>query len=149
MQTLPPQPEVVLPPHLPAQCFVAAASDYHIPPIVLVAMAKVESNGRPVVGQNRDGSVDLGVMQHNSNSWVPYLQRQYGISPQQLLGNACQSIRAAAYVLRREINSRACQGWDLWCGVGRYHHPSNQRLADTYVSKVRQAMDAIVSGGRF
>jgi len=148
MQTLPP-PQVILPPNLPAQCFVAAASDYQVPPMVLVAMAKVESNGRSTVGRNSDGSVDIGVMQHNSNSWVPYLTKTYGITPQQLLGNACQSIRAAAYVLRREMNTRVCQGWDLWCGVGRYHHPSNKQLAEVYVEKVRRAMATIVSGGRF
>lgn len=145
----PPQQEVVLPAHLPAQCFVQTAVDYDLPAIVLVAMAKVESNGRSAVGVNKNGSVDLGVMQHNTDSWVPHLARNYGILPQDLLANPCQSIRAAGYVLRVEQNHKSCKARDIWCGVGRYHSPNDPAKSTAYVQRVRSALNGLLSGGKF
>lgn len=144
-----PQQEVVLPAHLPAHCFVQTATDYRVPAIVLVAMAKVESNGRSAVGVNKNGSLDLGVMQHNTDSWVPHLTRRYGILPQDLLANPCQSIRAAGYVLRVEQNAKACKGRDIWCGVGRYHSPNDATKSEVYVRKVRAALNDLLTGGKF
>lgn len=142
-------PRVVLPARLPAQCFIEAASAYGVPALVLVAMVKNESQGRSVASRNKDGSVDYGVAQHNSRSWVPYLEEHYGITKEALLSNPCQSIRAQAYVLRRELNTKACKGRDVWCGVARYHAPNSPRLQGIYVDRVRRALDRIVRTGRF
>lgn len=147
------QPKVVLPAHLPSACFIRAARDYMVPELVLAAMVKVESGGRSVVGNNRDGSQDLGVAQHNTRSWVPYFERKYGISRSELLNNPCQSIRAQAYTLRHEWNHRRCALMPVqegvWCAVGRYHAPNNQRLAQVYVQKVQKAYLDMLTAGRF
>lgn len=142
-------PPIILPPHLPAQCFSQPAADYKVPEIVLVALTKVESKGKSVVGKNSNGSFDLGVAQHNTGSWVPFLQKKFGITPESLLNNPCQSIRAAAYVLRVEMNHKKCAGQDIWCGIGRYHSPNNPTLAAIYISKINDAITSIVSRGRY
>lgn len=147
------QVRVVLPSHLPSACFIQAARDYAVPDLVLAAMVKVESGGRSVVANNRDGSQDVGVAQHNTRSWVPYFEQKYGITRQDLLSNPCQSIRAQAYTLRREWNHRSCAplAWiqGVWCAVGRYHAPNNQRLAQIYVQKVQKAYMDMIAAGRF
>lgn len=144
-----PPPTVVLPANLPAQCFVTPAQDYNVPPMVLVAMVKVESKGRSVVSRNKNGSLDLGVAQHNTDSWVPYFKKKFGIEPAALATNPCQSIRAAAYVLRTELNHKSCAGSDIWCAVGRYHAPNNRNLAAIYIGKVKAAMNQILGKGAF
>jgi len=148
MDALPP-PQVVLPRHLPAHCFVQSAGDYRVPEIVLVAMVKVESNGKARVARNTDGSSDIGVAQHNTRSWVPYLATHYGIAPEALATNPCQSIRAAAFVLRKEMNHRSCAGVDVWCGVKRYHAPNNTAAANAYLQKVQVALSRIIETGSF
>lgn len=140
---------IVLPPHLPAGCIALASLDYTIPAPVMLAIIKTESGGRAVVSRNANGSFDYGVAQHNTNSWVPFFEKKYGIARQSLIDSPCQSIRAQAYVLRTEMNSRECRGVDVWCAVGRYHAPNNMRARAQYVPKVRSALELIMSTGRF
>lgn len=142
-------PRVVLPARLPAHCFTEAANAYGVPALVLVAMVKHESQGRSVASRNKDGSFDYGVAQHNSRSWVPYLEQRYGISKEALMASPCQSIRAQAYVLRREQNTKACKGRDIWCGVARYHAPNSPKHQRIYVERVQRALAQIVRTGRF
>jgi Transglycosylase SLT domain len=151
-----PQADVVLPAHLPAQCFVQPAQDFRVPEMVLVALVKVESgDGHSKITKNANGTYDLGVAQTNTASWVPYLKKHYGIDPSALAYNACQSIRAAAFVLRMEMNHKTCnssatsQGENIWCGVRRYHAPNNKTAAEIYVSKVYKAMMEIAQKGKF
>lgn len=144
-----PPSSVILPQHLPAECFIQSANDYQIPSMVLVALVKVESNGLNTIGRNVGGTYDLGVAQHNSKSWVPYLKKHFGIQPESLANNPCQSIRAAAYVLRIEMNHKKCAGVDVWCGVGRYHSPNNRVEAQSYIQKISLALQSIVSKGKF
>lgn len=140
---------IVLPERLPAQCVQQAASDYAVPVEIVLAIVRHESRGRSVASRNRNGTYDLGVAQHNTGSWVPYFRDRYGIDPQSLLDSPCQSIRALAYTLRRELDSRECAGTDIWCAVGRYHAPNNLRHRSVYVPKVAQALQEMLSSGRF
>lgn len=143
------RPELVLPAHLPAACFVTAATDYNVPAEVLVAMIKQESRGKPVVRSNKDGSIDYGYAQINSASWVPYMERKYSIPREALVSSPCQAIRVQAYVLRVEQNHKRCAQRDIWCGVGRYHAPNNESAAATYVAKVRAELARMLRTGRF
>jgi hypothetical protein len=140
---------VVVPERIPVECVQVAAFDYSVPAMLLLAMLKVESGGRSVVSSNANGTQDIGMAQHNSASWVPYLERRYGITANDLLRSPCQSIRAQAYVLRREINTRECGGFDLWCGVARYHSPGNVHARKRYVARVHGALAEILESGRF
>ena len=140
---------IVLPNHLPAWCIAQAAQDYTLPAEVLVAIVKTESDGRSVVSRNSNGSLDYGVAQINSASWVPYFEREFGISRESLVRSPCQAMRAQAYVLRKEMNSRECGGVDLWCAVGRYHAPNNLAQRQIYVPKVQAALRKLLATGRF
>jgi len=140
---------IVVPDRIPVGCVQVAASDYSVPAVLLLAMLKVESGGRSVVSSNANGTQDIGMAQHNSASWVPYLERRYGITAGDLLRSPCQSIRAQAYVLRREMNTRECGGFDLWCGVARYHSPGNANARKRYVARVHGALTEILESGRF
>lgn len=140
---------VILPERLPAGCIQTAADAFALPATVLLAMIKVESNGYPAVSRNANGTWDLGVAQHNTSSWVPYFERNYGITAQQLAHDVCQSVRAQAYVLRREVNSRECAGVDLWCAVARYHAPRNIQARQTYLGKVQAALQQMLTTGQF
>jgi hypothetical protein len=140
---------VILPDRLPAGCIQSAADDFGLPATVLLAMIKVESNGHSAVSRNANGTWDVGVAQHNTASWVPYFERNYGITAEQLASDVCQSVRAQAYVLRREVNSRECAGVDLWCAVARYHSPRNLQARQTYLNKVRAALQQMLATGRF
>lgn len=142
-------PSVVLPARLPAQCFLSAATDYVVPPMVLVAMVKHESRGRSVARVNTNGTVDSGVAQINDASWGRYMQSRYNISTQALMSSPCQSIRVMAYVLRMEMNSRECAGTDVWCAVGRYHAPNSLANRALYVPKVKSALTEIERTRRF
>lgn len=140
---------IALPPHLPATCIAQASADYAVPATIMLAIVQVESAGRSVVARNANNSLDIGVAQHNTNSWVPYFERRYGIDRQSLLDSPCQSMRAQAYVLRMEMNSKECGGTDVWCAVGRYHAPNNMAARAVYVPKVRAALDRMLRAGRF
>lgn len=146
----PAPPRIVLPDHLPAQCFDQAAQMYGVEASVLVAIVKVESRGKPqTVAVNTNGSQDIGAAGLNTNSWVPYFSRNYGIKRESLLSDVCLSIRAAAYALRWEWNRKACTNRDIWCAVARYHHPNDRAAQSVYVPKVQAALSSMIKTGRF
>jgi len=138
-------PVIDLPPYVPAACIVQSAADYSEPPELLLAMIKVESNGTATSHVNANGTVDYGISMINSQSWLPRLAQQYGINPQSLVTNPCQSIRAMAYIVR--VEQDGCDG-NLWCGVGRYHSRTPSKLKD-YVVKVWNAYVKMVQTGQF
>lgn len=141
-------PVVLVPQRIPVDCLMRAELDYQVPSLVLLSILKVESRGHPVVAVNANGSYDYGVAGINSNSWARYFQRNYGITPSDLM-NPCQGIRAQAYVLRTEWGHRSCRSLDVWCAVARYHHPSRKDLQEIYLGRVRKAMRSILQTGRF
>lgn len=143
-----PAQTIVLPDSVPAQCVVQAAARYDVPEILLVSIIKYESGGHPdAVNHNSNGSLDIGLGQFNTNSWVPYLQKHYGISPHALMASPCQAIMAQSFVLRK-IADTQCQGQLLWCAVGYYHSPT-PRLQQQYIAAIYGEYQKILRKGRF
>lgn len=139
---------IVLPRTVPAQCVVQAANRYDVPEILLVSIIKYESGGRPdAVNHNTNGSLDIGLGQFNTNSWVPFLQKNYGISPHSLMDSPCQAIMAQAYVLRK-IADTQCSGEVLWCAVGYYHSPT-PKLRKQYIAAIYGEYQKILRRGHF
>jgi len=67
-----------------AFCFLAAGKTYQIDPLLLIAIAEVESSMNPkTIGLNKKNGVvkteDIGLMQINS-SWLPQLSHSFGIT---------------------------------------------------------------------
>lgn len=140
-------PVIDVPPQIPVACLVEAARDYQLPTVLLLAQIKVESDGKCVVGHNKDGSKDYCLSQVNSRWWAPNLKAWYGVSLEALKSNPCQSVRAHAYIVRFEANERVCAG-DIWCGVGHYHS-RDPNLIRPYVGKVWENYQRMLQTGKF
>jgi soluble lytic murein transglycosylase-like protein len=110
-------------------CWEDAARRYGVNPAMLVAIARTESGMNPdAINRNRNGSVDLGLMQINSR-WFPLL-RQYGIGEQQLR-DPCTSIHVGAWILSQNMQ-RLGNSWDA---VGAYNS-SSPALRAAYAQRV-------------
>lgn len=114
-------------------CWLHAAQRHGVNPHLLVAIAEVESGLRPeAVGRNRDGSVDLGLMQINSR-WLPQLRR-HGLDVEDLM-HPCVSVHVGAWVLAQAMRRHG----NTWTAVGAYHAgPGPHR--ERYVRRVQQAL---------
>jgi lysozyme-related protein Hpa2 len=123
-----------------ADCFTDAARYHHVNPLVLRAIALVESGGNPkAINHNRNGSVDLGELQINSIH-----QRElarYGIAPPDLL-DACKNIYIGAWILRGRMD----QYGNTWEAIGAYHS-ATPAYRDRYVQRVQQAIRALLDAG--
>jgi len=97
-------------------CFDLAGRDYHIDPDLLRAIAWNESRfNAGAIGKNTDSSIDVGVMQINSQHF-PKLGA-IGITRENLLGDACMNIYTGAYFLAQAFNK-----WGVnWQSVGAYN----------------------------
>lgn len=128
---------------LPLQCFVAAGQRYRIDPMLLYAIAEVESNLVPsATNRNRNGSVDYGVMQINSLH-LPKL-KGIGIDERRLLEEPCVSVHAGASILAEMI---ARYGY-TWAAVGAYNAgggTARGAARHQYATKVWRRYSAMVS----
>jgi soluble lytic murein transglycosylase-like protein len=97
-----------------ADCFESAARNQKVDPLVLRAIAAVESgNNKSAVHRNRNGTVDLGTMQINSIH-LRELNR-YGVKRKDLM-NECKNIYTGAWLLRRKMDAHG----NNWKAVGAY-----------------------------
>ncbi|WP_235424030.1 lytic transglycosylase domain-containing protein [Citrobacter koseri] len=101
-------------------CFNAAGNKYHIDPLLLRAIAEVESGLNPsAINLNKHHgkiiSIDYGVMQINSTH-LPELQSM-GITRDRLLQNPCLNIQVGAWILARQL----AYGGVRWDSVGAYN----------------------------
>ncbi|MBB4813697.1 MULTISPECIES: transglycosylase SLT domain-containing protein [Pseudomonas] len=99
-----------------ANCWQLAASRYHVDPLLLYAIARVESGLNPRARNiNADGSQDIGLMQINSRH-LPALAR-FGITEQHLITQPCTSVMVGAWILAGFIRENG-YGWQA---VGAYN----------------------------
>lgn len=100
-------------------CMARSAQAFQLPVELLRAIAKTEGGQTGTVSRNRNGSVDMGVMQVNSIhlSGAPHNFLARGITAQQLINDDCVNIAAGASILRYEIDRAS----NFWSGVARYH----------------------------
>jgi soluble lytic murein transglycosylase-like protein len=117
-------------------CFEEAGQMYKVPPMLLQAIAWVESRyDKNAKNHNTNGSVDMGVMQINS-LWLEPLS-EYGVQKKHLY-NACYNISVAAWILRKQINE---VGYN-WQAVAHYHSRT-QEYGEIYARKVARVYFAL------
>jgi len=93
-------------------CFLHAGAYYGVSPLILKAIAEVESGMNPkAINHNRNGTKDLGIMQINT-IWLKELKK-YGIGEKELLEDPCLNIHIGAWILNRCIakygyNTKTC-----------------------------------------
>lgn len=110
-------------------CFERAGAYYQINPLLLKAIARQESGMNPAaIGQNTNGTQDLGIMQINT-AHLPTLARA-GIGRQHLM-DACTNIAVGAWVLAGSVRRYGMS----WSAVGAYHSPTAWRRQD-YAVKI-------------
>lgn len=118
------------PPDIPA-CVREAAEDYSLPLRGLIALWLTEGGKTGMQNSNTNKTVDHGPMQINT-VWTNKLSKDFGVTSDMLTNDFCWSMRAAAYILRYEIN---LAGGDFWEGVGHYHSRTPELKAG-YISRV-------------
>jgi soluble lytic murein transglycosylase-like protein len=112
---------LLLPQRAAAFCFDEAGTTYGVPPGLLWAIAKVESNFNPAaIGYNRDGSYDYGVMQINSR-WAD----QLGLQVWNTLNDPCTNVKVGASILADCLGR---YGY-TWEGIGCYNAISLDKRA--------------------
>lgn len=112
-------------------CFSTAGKMYQIDPLLLEAIARHESGLNPRARNldNRNGTVDYGLMQVNS-SHIPLLKQKGIIRSWQDLFDPCLNIQIGAWVLARHFQSCGVN----WNCLGSYNagfrSTMNQRRED-------------------
>lgn len=100
---------------LTANCWLAAATAFDVPPGLLYAIAEVESAFNPdALARARNGTHSVGVMQINS-SWFVRL-RELDIS-EQSLREPCTNIQVGAWILAQSVRR---YGYS-WEAIGAYY----------------------------
>ena len=99
-----------------AFCFREAAQKYHVNEDMLQAITKIESNFNPkATHRNSDGSLDVGLMQINSSHFA-MLERDYGITQQDLIDKPCVNVQVGAWILAQAVQVFG----PTWRAVGAY-----------------------------
>ncbi|WP_336768910.1 lytic transglycosylase domain-containing protein [Pantoea endophytica] len=119
-----------------ADCWEEAGARYGIEPELLQAIAIVESGlNSAAVNKNRNGTMDLGLMQINS-SHLPVLGK-FNIDRNVLMNNPCQNVMTGAWILAGNMRHFGYS----WEAVGAYNAglaktKNKKTLREKYIKKV-------------
>jgi soluble lytic murein transglycosylase-like protein len=122
-------------------CFEAAGMRHGVSPLLLSVIAQHESLMNPqALNRNRDGSVDIGLMQINSR-WLSILAR-YGISSE-ALWEPCTNVDVGAWILASNFRRYGLN----WNGLGAYNAGSHQfraRYAKKIIERLKSTEPSIL-----
>ncbi len=114
-----------------AFCFQEAGKRYAVSPHLLWAIAKAESSLDPgAINHNRNGTVDIGLMQINS-LWADQLGKTWGY-----LDDPCTNVMAGAWILSQCVRD---YGY-TWQAVGCYHSRTPTRR-DAYAARIAAILE--------
>lgn len=117
---------------VPNECWVGAAQRHNVDVYLLYSIAWVESKLNPqAIGKNRNGSLDLGLMQINT-IWLPELAK-YQIKPESLI-DGCTSVYVGAWILAKNIQR---YGY-TWQAIGAYNS-GTPSIGYRYAQRVYEA----------
>lgn len=126
-----------------ANCWQDAGNRYDIDPLLLHAIAQVESKMNPAARNvNKDGTYDIGLMQVNSRH-LKHLAT-FGISEYQLQTQPCTSVMAGAWILAKFVKQLGYS----WDAVGAYNagtKPNREHLRNRYALRVKGYYGQLVS----
>lgn len=121
----------LLPLYVQAFCFQEAGQRYAVSPQLLWAIAKAESSLNPsAVNHNRNGTVDIGLMQVNS-LWAGQLGPTWAY-----LHDPCTNVMAGAWILSQCVRD---YGY-TWQAVGCYHSRTPTRR-DAYAARIAAILE--------
>ncbi len=102
--------------HERVECSIQAANQYHIPPLIMLAVAEQEGGKPGQITRNSNGTYDYGVMQINTVSLADL--RIYGINENHVLAEGCYPYYLAAWRISGHITN---DSGDLWQRAANYH----------------------------
>lgn len=118
-----------------AQCWTGPGKQYGIDPLLLLSIAQVESSMNPnAVNKNKNGTIDIGLMQINSSNFPMLAQAGFD---RKKITDSCTSIQVAAVVLSGFIKRHGY----TWTAIGAYNAgsaPSRAGARKRYATKVWQ-----------
>ena len=130
---------LLLPALAQAFCFEEAGRLYGVSPRLLQGIARVESGLNPAaINRNRNGTVDLGLMQINS-FWLNTL----GTSSRELIDKPCYNVMVGAWILSDCLDRHG----KTWKAIGCYNATSHNKRVN-YSWKIYRELqkDVRVSG---
>ncbi len=98
------------------ECSIQAANHYHIPALVLLAVAEQEGGKPGQKVRNSNGSYDYGVMQFNTVSLADL--RSFGINESHVLAKGCYPYYLAAWRIAGHLQN---DPGDIWQRAANYH----------------------------
>lgn len=126
---------------LTPDCVAEAAQEYGVPLAALMGILAAEGGTVGEAVGNANGSWDLGPMQVNTCNLNTLVSQ--GFTPEAILRDGCENARAAAWILRREVERTG----NIWTAIGLYHSRTPE-LRDAYIARVRQHLVRMMGGGR-
>lgn len=125
---------LLLPVTAGAFCFEDAGLTYGVSPLLLRGIARVESGENPAAtNRNRNGSVDLGLMQINS-SWLKPL----GATAKDLIDRPCYNVMVGAWILS-DCLKRYGNSWEA---IGCYNAKGHDHRV-TYSWKIYRELQHV------
>ena len=116
-----------------AFCFEEAGQRYQVSPWLLWSIAKSESAFDPsAINSNRNGTVDVGLMQINS-IWADPLGKTW-----KPINDPCTNVMAGAWILRQCMQD---YGY-TWKAVGCYHSRTPE-LRDAYALRIANILEQV------
>lgn len=124
-------------------CIAWTAYQFELPEELLYSILYVERgpvNGK--CGRNRNGTQDCGPAQINDVRLSEL--KQFGLNKSDIRQKPCHNIWAMGYLVRREIEKA---DGNIWMGVGNYHYhySVNQKVHATYINRIRNAWQNLVT----
>lgn len=126
---------------VPIECINQAATAYHVPATMIIAILKTEGGRNGEASKNKDGSYDYGSMQINS-CWLEKIAH-HGYTKHDIQYDPCKNVAVGAWILAQSMAS----GKNVWNGVGNYHSRT-KHLNERYhlkVEKYHQWLDQIIN----
>lgn len=114
-----------------SHCFIEAGKRTNINPIVLLSIAKVESNlSKNAINKNSDGTYDIGIMQIN-NSWL----KKYNFTDKYIF-HACTNIYFGTFILKQCFDRFGY----TWKGIDCYNKGLKAKYNSKYVFRVKNVL---------
>jgi soluble lytic murein transglycosylase-like protein len=101
---------------LEPNCAEYTSKVWGVPVALLEAVHDIEAGKPGVTHRNRNGTVDMGSMQHNSRT-AEDLKKKFGVDPESLLWSECYSV----YVTGWELATSAYKHQDWQLAIAAYN----------------------------
>lgn len=128
----------------PELCFDEAGRDYHVDPVLLMAISIQESrlNPRAINSTSAGGTEDVCAMQLNSNNFSKL--KKFNITRADLLNNPCICVYSGAWVLAKNFQAYG-RNWD---SVGIYNagpRPDRMKARREYARIIKSIYTVLIA----